>query len=95
MLTLSDVEKIAHLARLELTQAEKEKYLGQLSAVLEAVAALDEVDVSQVEPTTHAVPQHNVLRQDKVEPGLSLPDVLFNAPQQTQNQFFIQAILDE
>lgn len=95
MLTLADVEKIAHLARLELTQAQKEKYLRQLSAVLDAAATLNELDLTHVEPTTHAVPQHNILRPDVVAPGLPLEDALFNAAQKAQNQFLIQSVLDE
>jgi aspartyl-tRNA(Asn)/glutamyl-tRNA(Gln) amidotransferase subunit C len=95
MLTLEDVEKIAHLARLELTVAEKLLYREQLSAVLDYAAMLNELDIENVPPSAHAVEQKNVMRNDVVEPSLPIDEVLFNAPQQAENQFLIQAVLDE
>jgi aspartyl-tRNA(Asn)/glutamyl-tRNA(Gln) amidotransferase subunit C len=95
MLTLEDVEKIAHLARLELTVAEKLQYREQLSAVLDYATMLNEVDIENVPPSAHAVEQKNVMRNDVVEPSLPIDEVLFNAPQQAENQFLIQAVLDE
>ena len=86
-LTLQDVEKIAHLARLELTRAEKAQYLEQLSAILDYADMLNELDLEGIEPTAHAIAQQNILRDDVVTPSLPLDDVLFNAPQQAQNQF--------
>lgn len=94
-LTLADVEKIAHLARLELTHADMEQYLGQLSAVLDYVAQISELDLDDIPPTTHAVVRHNVLRGDRVQPSLSPSDALFNAPEQENDQFRIQAILED
>ena len=94
-LTLTDVEKIAHLARLQLMAAEKAQYLSQLSAVLDYVAQISELDLTDIPPTTHAVVQHNVLREDVAEPSMPLSDVLFNAPDHSDNQFKIQAVLDE
>ena len=94
-LTLQDVEKIAHLARLELTHAEKAQYLKQLSAILDYADMLNELDLEGIEPTAHAIAQQNIMRDDVVMPSLPLDDVLFNAPQQAQNQFLIQSVLDE
>lgn len=94
-LTQADVEKIAHLARLELTAAELALYQEQLSAILDYAERLNELNLDGVAPTAHAVSQHNVLRADKAEAGLSMDAVLHNAPQQTQNQFVVQAVLDE
>lgn len=94
-LSLAEVERIAHLARLELSEEEKNRYRLQLSAVLDHVAMLDELDLSGVQPTTHAVSRHNVMREDNVEPSLPLDEVLFNAPRHTQDQFLIQSVLDE
>lgn len=94
-LTREDVKKIADLARLELSEAALEQYQGQLSAILDYADMLNELDLDDVTPTAHAVAQQNVLRQDEVRPSLSIEDVLFNAPQQAQNQFQIQAVLDD
>jgi aspartyl-tRNA(Asn)/glutamyl-tRNA(Gln) amidotransferase subunit C len=94
-LTLEDVEKIANLARLELTAEEKALYQGQLSAVLDYAARLDELDIAEVPPTSSAVGLVNVWREDVAQPSLPLEDVLYNAPQQAQNQFAIQQVLEE
>ncbi|MCA9969873.1 MAG: Asp-tRNA(Asn)/Glu-tRNA(Gln) amidotransferase subunit GatC [Anaerolineales bacterium] len=94
-LTHQDVEHIAHLARLELTPAEKEMFRQQLTAVLDYAAMLDELDLTDVPPTAHAIAQQNVLRDDEIAPSLPLADVLYNAPQQQDDQFLIQSVLDE
>lgn len=94
-LTPQDVEKIANLARLELTPAEKAQYLEQLTAVLDYAEMLNELDLEGVAPTAHAIAQENVMREDVATPGLTIDEVLFNAPKQAQNQFLIQSVLDE
>ena len=94
-LTLHEVEKIAHLARLELTAVQKIEYQGQLSAILDYAEMLNELNLDGIEPTAHAVAQQNVMRKDVVEPSLPLEDSLFNAAQTEQNQFLIQSVLDE
>lgn len=94
MLSIADVEKIALLARLELTEEEKVRYQHQLSAVLDYVAMIDELDLEDVPPTTHAVAQHNVLREDMVSSGLSVEAALANAASAQDDQFAIQAVLD-
>jgi aspartyl-tRNA(Asn)/glutamyl-tRNA(Gln) amidotransferase subunit C len=94
-LTIQDVEKIAGLARLELTHEQKMAYLGQLSAILDYAEMLKELDIDDVLPTSSAVSLQNVLREDKIKPSLSLEDVLFNAPQRAKNQFRIQGVFDD
>jgi aspartyl-tRNA(Asn)/glutamyl-tRNA(Gln) amidotransferase subunit C len=94
MLNQQDVAKIAHLARLELSEAEKALYLGQLSAILEYAAMLDELDLTGISPTTHAIAQENVLRDDVIAPSLPLEETLYNAPKQQDNQFLIQSVLE-
>jgi aspartyl-tRNA(Asn)/glutamyl-tRNA(Gln) amidotransferase subunit C len=94
-LSKEEVEAIAHLARLALDPDEVAAYQAQLSDVLAHVVQISELDLEGVPPTTHAVSQHNVLRQDKAEPAMPLEDVLYNAPEKADNQFKIQAILDE
>ncbi len=94
-LTRQEVEKIAHLARLALTDKEKEEYQRQLSAVLDYAAMLDKLDLSDIQPAAHAVARENVMRRDVVEPGLAIDDVLFNSSRHAQDQFLIQSVLEE
>jgi aspartyl-tRNA(Asn)/glutamyl-tRNA(Gln) amidotransferase subunit C len=94
-LSRADVEKIAQLARLELSEAELMLYQGQLSAILEYAERLNGLELADVPPTAHAVSQQNVLRPDVAEPTMPMDAVLHNAPQQAANQFVVQAVLDE
>ena len=66
MITIKDVEHVAKLARLELTEEEKEKFTKQLGDVLKHVDAMNEVDTSNVEPMSHAIDFVNVMRDDEV-----------------------------
>jgi len=94
-LSKQDVEKIAALARLELTGEEKDLYQDQLSSILEYAARLNQLDLDDVQSTASAVALQNVLRDDEVLASLSIEDALFNAPKQSQDQFQIQAVLDD
>lgn len=94
-LTIEDVQKVAHLARLELTAAEIAEYQSQLSSVLAYVDQLSELDLQDVPGTTHALAQDNVFREDEARPSLPLEDILHNAPAQAEDQFLIQAVLDD
>lgn len=94
-LTIEDVKKVAHLARLQLTEEEVRQYQEQLSSVLDYVELLNELDLEDVPPTAHAVARRNVFREDGARPSLPLEDVLFNAPRQARDQFLIQAVLED
>ncbi len=94
-LTRQEVEKIAHLARLALTEEQITEYQQQLSAVLDYAEMLNELDLTDVSPTAHAVARQNVTREDRVEPSLPLDDALRNAQQHTRDQFYIQSVLPE
>jgi aspartyl-tRNA(Asn)/glutamyl-tRNA(Gln) amidotransferase subunit C len=87
-----DVSYVANLARIELTDEETKLFQGQLDQVLEYVEQLGELDVSNVEPTAHAVPLVNVLRAD--EPGVSLDNdtVTANAPASRDGQILVPKI---
>ncbi|HZD11723.1 MAG TPA: Asp-tRNA(Asn)/Glu-tRNA(Gln) amidotransferase subunit GatC [Candidatus Binatia bacterium] len=94
-LTDEEVRKVAHLARLQLSEQEIEEYREQLSDVLAYVDQLDQLDLERVAPTTHAVAQNNVWRTDQARPSLTLEEVLYNAPAQVDDQFLIQAVLTD
>ena len=89
-----DVSYVAHLARLQLTDAEKQKISAQLKNILAYVAELNELDVSNVEPTAHATPLTNVLRKDEVRPCIDRDTVLKNAPEQARDLFIVPKIVE-
>lgn len=92
-LTPQDVEHVANLARLGLTEVEKERMLQQLSSILEHIAALDELDTTTILPTAQVIALTNVLREDVVKPSLTQAAVLLNAPRQSTGFFEVHAIL--
>jgi aspartyl-tRNA(Asn)/glutamyl-tRNA(Gln) amidotransferase subunit C len=79
-ITLDQVRHVAKLSRLALDEARLAKFSAQLGSILGYVAKISEVDVTGVEPMAHALPVHNVFREDIVEPSLPLEKVLQNAP---------------
>jgi aspartyl-tRNA(Asn)/glutamyl-tRNA(Gln) amidotransferase subunit C len=93
-LTLAEVEHIAELARLSLTDAEKILYRDQLSAILEYAAILQQIDTSTISPTATVLPLRNVMRPDEVEPSMSSEDVLANASDVEEGCFRVRAILE-
>ncbi len=86
-ITLEQVKDVAKLARLEIPADRLGRLTSQLESILEYVAQIGNVDMTGVEPIVHAIPLHNVLREDVVEPSLPLEKVLQNAPQ-TDGAFF-------
>jgi aspartyl-tRNA(Asn)/glutamyl-tRNA(Gln) amidotransferase subunit C len=86
-ITPRDVRHVAKLARLDLPDARIERLAGQLEAILGYVEQIQKVDMTGVEPMAHAVPLHNIFREDIVEPSLPLDKVLQNAPD-TDGRFF-------
>jgi aspartyl-tRNA(Asn)/glutamyl-tRNA(Gln) amidotransferase subunit C len=95
ILDREQVEQIAFLARLELTEEEKEQYAAQLSEILSHAAKLQELDTTGIQPTVHILPVLNVFRED--EPGESLPIelALANAPEQAGGCFVVPRIIEE
>ena len=89
-----DVKYVAHLARLKLTQAEEDKFGAQLKSILGYIEKLNELDVTQIEPTAHAVPLVNVFRQDVCRPSISNEDALLNAPGKADGLFFVPKIVE-
>jgi len=93
-LTRAEVDHIAELAKLELTEEEKEKFREQLSAILEYAEMLQRLDTEAIPPTATVLPLRNVMRPDEVEPSLPVEDILANAPQAEDSYFKVQAILE-
>jgi aspartyl-tRNA(Asn)/glutamyl-tRNA(Gln) amidotransferase subunit C len=93
-LSLQEVEHIAQLARLGLSDAEKEIFREQLSSILDYAQMLNQLDTTDIEPTTSALPLDNVMRADAVTPGLVTTDALVNAPDADADQFRVRAILE-
>ena len=83
------VRHVAMLARLGLTDEQVSALGGELNSILEQVDRISALDLSDVEPTAHAVPVTNVTRPDVVRPCLSREDVLLNAPEQQDGAFLI------
>jgi len=92
-LTLTEVEHIAELARLSLTEAEKVRYREQLAAILDYAAILQQVDTSAIPPTTTVLPLRNIIRDDLVAPSMPIEDVLANAPAASEGCFQVAEIL--
>jgi aspartyl-tRNA(Asn)/glutamyl-tRNA(Gln) amidotransferase subunit C len=93
-LSREEVEEIALLARLALTDEETERLRGELGAILSYMEALQEVDVAGVEPMTHAVPMHLRLRADAVEPSLPAERAVAGAPAHADAYFEVPHIID-
>ena len=93
-LTLEEVEHIADLARLSLTEEEKARFREQLSAILDYVARLQRLDTAQIPPTSSILPPRSVLRPDQSRPGLTLEELLQNAPDAEGNQFRVPPVLE-
>jgi aspartyl-tRNA(Asn)/glutamyl-tRNA(Gln) amidotransferase subunit C len=89
-----DIKYVAHLARISLTPDEEKKISAQLSHILGYIEKLSELDVTNVEPTAHAVPMVNVTRADEVHPSLSHEEALRNAPRQAGGLFVMPKIVE-
>ncbi len=94
MITKKDVEYIAGLARIHLQENEIKKLTTNLEDILGYIEKLEKLDVSQVEPTSHALPVQNVFRDDVVRPSLAQTDALKNAPQQHNGAFKVPQVIE-
>ena len=93
-LTLEEVRHVATLARLSLTPAEEQAYAQQLSAILDAVAQLQALDLTGVVPTSHASLGSSLLREDAQQPSLPSERALANAPARDGSSFAVPKILE-
>lgn len=92
-ISVKDVEHVALLSRLELTEEEKQEQLRELNKILDYMEILNKVDTSQVEPLAHVLPLQNVLREDELRATLPKEKVLQNAPEEDEGMFKVPKIV--
>jgi aspartyl-tRNA(Asn)/glutamyl-tRNA(Gln) amidotransferase subunit C len=94
-ITRQDIEKVALLGRLRLTEAELATMTEQLGQIVGYVDQLAEVDTDGIEPMAHAIEVHNVFKDDRVEPSLPRDEALGNAPHHDGVGYLVPAVLGE
>ena len=95
MIDEREVEHVARLARLTLTEAEKARMREQLARILTYMDKLRALDVADVEPTSHAVPMVNIMRDDEVQPCLPRDAMMANAPDPAGEHFRVPRIIED
>ncbi len=93
-ITRSEIEHVARLARLSLSEDEKELFTGQMAAILSHVEALNELNTDGITPTAHAVPVENAFRPDAVKPSISIDRALHNAPDRVETFFRVPPVIE-
>lgn len=89
------VDKIAHLARLELTADERTAMIADMNKILGFMAKLNEVDVSGVEPLVYMTDSVNILREDEIKQQITHDDALLNAPKHDENYFLVPKVIEK
>jgi aspartyl-tRNA(Asn)/glutamyl-tRNA(Gln) amidotransferase subunit C len=89
-----NIDHVARLARLELSETEKVQFADQLGEVLHHIAQLGKIDVSGVEPTAHAFPVENIWAEDAAEPGLTASEALSNAPAKRDGMISVPKVVE-
>jgi len=89
-----DVEHVAWLARLGLTEEEKETFKEQLSRILEYAETINKLPTEGVEPMTHAIPMKNIFREDEAKPFKNPKLIVENAPEQVEGMFKVPKIIE-
>jgi aspartyl-tRNA(Asn)/glutamyl-tRNA(Gln) amidotransferase subunit C len=95
VISRAEVAHLARLARLAVTEAELDRFAGQLDVILQSVAVVGRVAADDIEPTSHAVPVTNVFRPDRIRPGLTQEQALSGAPASELGRFQVPRILGE
>lgn len=93
MSAIFDIDRIANLARLNLSADEKQRLSQQMVNIVEYINKLNELDTSKVEPTSHVLPVHNVFRSDESEPYFQKADYLTLAPKQDKGHYEVPQII--
>lgn len=94
-ITRDEVARLAHLARIDLSDAELDHLAPQLAVIVESVAAVGAVAADDIPPSSHALPMRNVMRPDEVRPSLAPEEALSGAPESEQQRFKVPRILGE
>jgi aspartyl-tRNA(Asn)/glutamyl-tRNA(Gln) amidotransferase subunit C len=89
------VEKVAHLARLELNETEKQEMIKDMSKILDFMAKLNELDTSGIEPLVYMTDDVNVLREDAVKQQITHEEALLNAPKHDENYFLVAKVIEK
>ncbi len=89
------VDHVARLARLDLSEEERERMQAELTAILEHAEKIQELDLDRIEPTSHSIPLRNVTRPDEVTPSLPAEVALANAPRVEDGRFRVPRILED
>jgi aspartyl-tRNA(Asn)/glutamyl-tRNA(Gln) amidotransferase subunit C len=89
-----DIEKVAKLARLELSEEEKKTFGNQLEQILTYMEQLNRLDTPGVEPTSHAIPIQNVFREDETRPSFPREEVMDIAPEEEDGHFKVPRIIE-
>jgi aspartyl-tRNA(Asn)/glutamyl-tRNA(Gln) amidotransferase subunit C len=93
-ITREEIEHIALLARLSLSEEEKDLFGPQLSSILEYMEKLNELDTKDIEPTSHVLSLSNVMRDDMPAPSLPREEALMNAPSGTDKFYRVPKIIE-
>ena len=94
-ISIEEVDHVARLARLDLSAADKERMRSELDKILGYIDKLRALDTRDVEPTSHAVPVTNVMRDDVERPSLPVEDMLANEPDRYREMFRVPRIIEE
>lgn len=94
-ITREQVEYVARLARLEMSEEEKETFTRQFDSILSYMDKLNQLDTEGIEPTSHVLPLSNVFREDEVKPSLPRDEALANAPDPKDGFFRVPRVIEE
>ncbi|NDL67581.1 Asp-tRNA(Asn)/Glu-tRNA(Gln) amidotransferase subunit GatC [Anaerotalea alkaliphila] len=93
-ITREEVERVAHLARLNLTEKEKEQMTRDMEAIIGFADQINSCDIHDVKPTAHIIPINNVFREDVVVASMDREQLLENAPNQEQGCFSVPQVVE-
>lgn len=93
-ITKQEVEHVANLARLSLSEEDKEKFTQDLDSILTFAGKLNELDTENVKPTSHVLHLSNVVREDRVRPSLSAEEALLNTAEHKNNQVIVPSVFE-